>query len=543
MVNLLSSPPSHPDLSAYDPLDFLMPDVEVVRGAEDRDPTNAFVCAYYDLDVLGSDLGLNSSEKIHVVGYEHVIARGSEKYMHHLLLASCGLEDLGAGALDGRAAFDDSDLYHGKVVPSCDNMPPGCLEFVAAWAVGVEAEQLPPDVGLPVGEGRRWMVLQAHYYNPSLDEGVRDSSGLRVHVAKNPRPIDAGRMRFVVGMFGGQHAPLPGGRDDVAMETLYVEPECTETWTEPIHVLSVGHHSHFLGTRQEIVVERAGVNLGPMRKEYAYDYNHQCSLEPMTGLQTLMPGDRLAATCHFNTSAISPDSVVEIGEESTKEMCLPTLLYYPKQKMGAFAYFQPSAAAKRYIDDYAWCSSAPTDGAFGSLCVEKLYTDVPAFFKQSFAAAGYNGPSLGLSMVCNGGALTAPIRNRLPICPEQCSGDVCSEEELMEQARSTCESTCAQFGLSLYPDVSRTELYETTNAFCPTRLFDEPTLAAPPACQVKGNLARDIPLVGIGGLGEEVNEGRTSAAEANGEGNSSRSPCGSVFVFISAFLVSSMIGL
>ena len=40
--------------------------------------------------------------------------------------------------------------------------------------------------------------------------------------------------------------------------------------------------------------------------------------------------------------------------------------------------------------------SHPDLSAYDPLDFLMLYTDVPAFFKRSFAAAGYNGPSLGL---------------------------------------------------------------------------------------------------------------------------------------------------
>ena len=70
-------------------------------------------------------------------------------------------------------------------------------------------------------------------------------------------------------------------------------------------------------------MERDGKNLGPIRKEYRYDYNHQSDVEPVNALRTLLPGDRLAATCHFDTSSVPADSEVQIGEESNKEMCFP----------------------------------------------------------------------------------------------------------------------------------------------------------------------------------------------------------------------------
>ena len=55
---------------------------------------------------------------------------------------------------------------------------------------------------------------------------------------------------FVFLVIKGQHPPLPGGLKDVAMETLYVEPDCTNAWIEPLTILDVNHHSHFMESHQ-----------------------------------------------------------------------------------------------------------------------------------------------------------------------------------------------------------------------------------------------------------------------------------------------------
>ena len=47
-----------------------------------------------------------------------------------------------------------------------------------------------------------------------------------------------------------QHPPLPGGQEDIAMETLYAEPDCTMAWKEPLNIIQVQHHSHFMGLKQ-----------------------------------------------------------------------------------------------------------------------------------------------------------------------------------------------------------------------------------------------------------------------------------------------------
>ena len=224
------------------------------------------------------------------------------------------------------------------------------------------------------------------------------------------------------------------------------------------------------------------------------DFNHQGGVQPVTALKQLLPGDRLAATCYFNTESIPSDSVIEIGEESNKEMCLPTILYYPKQdSAGVYAYLTPERLVKRrFIEDYTWCSMAPVDESFGSMCEEKLYSDVIGFHKTMLQGRGLNMPSIGLPALC-GSSMAAPIKKRLQLCPEECD-DIrqCSDDELRAHALATCERVCSQIGVTLYPDTSRTEIYNTVNAFCPTRMFDAPTLSPPQTCKARGKLP--IPL-------------------------------------------------
>ena len=77
-----------------------------------------------------------------------------------------------------------------------------------------------------------------------------------------------------------------------------------------------------------IEVEREGRNLGPLRHERRYDFNHQ-SIEP-ADLETLLPGDALYMNCHYDTSKTSDE--VEFGDLTQQEMCYAIILYYPLQK-------------------------------------------------------------------------------------------------------------------------------------------------------------------------------------------------------------------
>lgn len=507
-ANIMGLPPSESDMNEYDYIDLVMPNVSMVREEEGEDPTNAFICSYFDLDALGQNKGFTSDDKIHMVGYEPVKSEGNEKYLHHMTLFSC------PGNFDQE--LDNSHLYHQKVVPGCTNMPPGCEEFIGGWAVGNFNTAYPPNVGVPIGEGNRFLLLQIHYYNPDLTEGVYDSSGIRTYLTKELRPVDAGIMSFAVGVKTGQHPPLPGGQKDTTMETLYVEPDCTMGWSEPLNVFSVQHHSHFLGKHQKITVERDGVNLGSMRTEHVFDYNHQGGVEPNNKVRTLLPGDRLAVNCHFDTTSVPENSTVQIGEESNKEMCFPTLLYYPKQEMSTFAYV-PLAYSKLYVNDMEWCSQPSLDEDFESKCAEKLYTDVPGF-SQYFDRIGYEGPSFDYPTLCNGGGLSEGIRSKLPdICPDNgcVESQNCSEEELREWAEGVCSFNCGKIGLSLYPDMSRTEPFNTANMGCTNSFFDAPSLAEPAACQAQGNLSQRIELTLPQGI-EFANDFRAVDAENSG---------------------------
>jgi len=259
-----------------------------------------------------------------------------------------------------------------------------------------------------------------------------------------------------------------------------------------------------------------------------YDYNHQTGVAPEAHLRVLYPGDRIAATCHFDTTSVAADSLVEIGEESNREMCVPFVYYYPKQEAGAFhsyyppegeqqplelSSFQPLSVlftnkfsvlstdySKIIMSDYTWCSAPPLEemGSFGSRCAEKLYADVPAFYKQAFEAFGYDGPSFTFPDMCNGGDETKDLREALPVCPKDCSEtQSCSANELVVAAKEACQATCGSLGLSLYPDNSRTELFKTANIGCPTPLFDPPTLAEPEKCVAKGALPISVALTEI----------------------------------------------
>ena len=76
------------------------------------------------------------------------------------------------------------------------NMPKDythCFNPYFVWAVGGESFFLPKDVGFPVGEdgSDTYFLIQNHYNNPDLVEGVVDSSGFEFQYTKIYRKFEA----------------------------------------------------------------------------------------------------------------------------------------------------------------------------------------------------------------------------------------------------------------------------------------------------------------------------------------------------------------
>ena len=108
--------------------------------------------------------------------------------------------------------------------------------------------------------------------------------------------------------------------------------------------------------------------------------------------------------------------------------------------------------------------------------------------------------------LCNVGGLPVNTRDMMPGsrsdngCTETQNW---SEEELRDWAEGVCEFSCTKFGVTLYPDLSCTEPYNTTNLACPNPFFDVPTLVEPAACQANNSLPQSIELINSDTL-EEV---------------------------------------
>lgn len=460
-ANLLSAPKEEEDTTGLEYMDFLNPNVTVVAGEGASDETNPYVCTYFDLDVLSEGRGFDSNDKIHFTRFSPVLNKESQPYVHHMILYACSAPDSSGDAFSSYST--ETQREHLQVLPVCESMPPGCLEVKFPWAVGGGDTILPPHVGLPMGQGQKWLILQTHYYNRDLHQGIVDSSGVRAYYDLDLREQEAGVMELDGGTVAWQRAPLPHGRSDVALPPLTIPSSCTEqVWQTPLNVIGVSHHMHKLGKKMSMTVQRDGVNLGPMRLEHYYDFNHQSIEEANPELQTLFPGDQITVQCSYDTSSVSKD--VNFGELTQDEMCYGIVMYWPRQEE------QYLGIVPTYGHEEE-CTSVATDEWFAysdaSLCAQSLYEDVPEFLKAFFVTFGELPRNFSLPDLCNGYApfYHAFLLDQFPgLCPSNCGaavpsggggvwGELCTEEMLATHAQDFCVHWCpSSMGVSAYPD-------------------------------------------------------------------------------------------
>eukprot|EP00971_Amphidinium_carterae_P024189 477558-Amphidinium_carterae.1 len=99
----------------------------------------------------------------------------------------------------------------------------------------------------------------------------------------------------------------------------------TAAGLDEVNLLTVGHHAHNMGTMIAVQLFRDDTNMGLVRTEKAYDYQHQGGKQ--AEVAKLKKTDNLLMHCSYDTS--SATEPVNFGELTTDEMCLATLTYYP----------------------------------------------------------------------------------------------------------------------------------------------------------------------------------------------------------------------
>lgn len=446
---------------------FKMPNATVISATADA--TNPYICGVFDLRELLP--GRNLSEKVHVAKFSPYLDPRTASLVHHMILYGCSSND---------------GLEHGAVVKNCQSMPAGCNEFKWVWAVGGSDVQLPDDVGMPLGRGSYFLVLQMHYYNPTL-LAVNDTSGVAVSFTSTNRPIDAAIMQLNGGTNPSLRPNLPANKPRFTLTpSLIVPAACTSDWTSPVNVVGAIHHMHLTGAHQRIEVARNGQHLGLMRYERQWDFKHQSLEEPL--VHQLLAGDEIRLTCDYDTTGKMVET--QFGENTDNEMCWAALMYYPAQTFSN-AVIQPSPPLVELQKRATVCQVESTTFPQASFCAEVFFNDPTAYVLG--VASNLTAEQWCNDIRFNRQAFYAEVIQSFPqLCPE-CEATNCTTRELVAHGQAICTALCAVVGLSVWPDLSQPPVYQEHRTYCDTkewgRFSPNTTFPALPACVPKGDLA------------------------------------------------------
>uniref|UniRef100_A0A8C8G641 DOMON domain-containing protein n=1 Tax=Oncorhynchus tshawytscha TaxID=74940 RepID=A0A8C8G641_ONCTS len=260
-------------------------------------------------------------QKHHIIRIEPLIQRGHENLVHHILLYQCdsNLNESELGA--------SHECYH-------PNMPDSfltCETIVFAWAIGGEGFTYPPHVGLSIGTAIDpvYVLMEVHYDNPALQQGVLDSSGLRLFYTPELRQYDAGVIE--TGVWVSLYHMLPPGMQEYVSEG-HCTRECLQEslgqeMPNGVRVFAVLMHAHLAGRAIRTRHFREQEELQPLSHDEEFDFNFQ-EFQLLKEERLLLPGDHLITECKYTTKG--RQNMTWGGLTTRDEMCLSYLLYYPR---------------------------------------------------------------------------------------------------------------------------------------------------------------------------------------------------------------------
>ncbi|XP_050714984.1 uncharacterized protein LOC126997815 [Eriocheir sinensis] len=265
--------------------------------------------------------------KSHMIGFVPVIEEENAEHVHHILFYECYVPDSDTH-FEKWVSLEGMQCYNA-------NMPTSwkyCKSVVVSWAVGGEGKMFPELAGFPIGEehgGATYYMMEMHYDNPNLRQGVVDSSGIRIFYTENLRDYDAGM--FMLGHKVSAFHLIPPGQPRF-MTGSFCDSSCTqqELPEEGVKIFQGMLHSHLMGTSMVLRHIRDGQELPVIMKDMHYDFNYQTT-RVLQEEVTVLPGDTLITECYYDSSNRSNPTFG--GLDTREEMCLAIMSYYPRVKL------------------------------------------------------------------------------------------------------------------------------------------------------------------------------------------------------------------
>ncbi|KAI8609382.1 PHM/PNGase F domain-containing protein [Chytriomyces sp. MP71] len=305
-------------------------------------------------------------QKYHIVQYEAIL---TSSIIHHMILYGCTGKP--------QAFRDQYD---------CLSMEPLCSQAALVWTPGAGMTVYPVEAGLPIGPGGfEYFSLQIHYNNPNGLSNVIDSSGFKFYYTSVLRKYDIGLL--LVGQFD---LTIPGDSSSYTNSDIGICPSsCTSKFPNNMTIISNLLHMHTLGFNISTRQIRGSQEIIPLGERHYYDFSYQGVSPPTDPNAVVAPGDTLLTRCTYKPTAGIKKNVTIWGENTSDEMCLNYITYYPRNPKVSVCYAATANYALCSTD--AWLSNATNTAdliASGDIVPYSMPTFtpyVPPMCQKSFA--------------------------------------------------------------------------------------------------------------------------------------------------------------
>lgn len=214
-----------------------------------------------------------------------------------------------------------------------------CFTVVASWSRGSDGFTYPKDVGYPISDLTDNFLLEVHYqYGEKVS--VEDSSGFRIYHTQNRRKFDAGTLSIAI-QPNFLHIIAPGFKR--ILSVAHCTSDCTQKALSPegINVFGVNMQTHSLGRKIKIGIVRNGEEIEPLAQESSLNSEY-LENRVFDKVKKILPGDHITVECTYNT--FKREQFTLGGDSADEEVCMATLLYYPKQDQLVSCYSQSNIA-------------------------------------------------------------------------------------------------------------------------------------------------------------------------------------------------------
>lgn len=279
-----------------------------------------YICQAFDM----------GTTDLHVVAIEPTYLKTpGEPYVHHVLVHACG------NNLNYLKTYLNVDTARpfpcsGSSINSAGNSPLAiCPMLIYANAKGGSALRIPDEAGFKLSAtGNRYIIVEVHVNNPSATTGINITNIVRLKTTSTLRRSNAATM--IVGDSLVSFPNIASGSTNVHYEATCT-PACTSQFPGTVNVFRSFLHMHLYGKSMwstKYIRNSTGAIVSQTLLDTREFWNFGYQTDKYVNF-TLTAGDQISTHCVYDTSRSS--SAVTFGQESTNEMCMHFLMYYPAE--------------------------------------------------------------------------------------------------------------------------------------------------------------------------------------------------------------------